>query len=150
MSDEKPANILKLKKDQVLCVEGDLHLDMYYVQSGKFMVCLRKGTEVTPVAYIGENEFIGELSYFDHRPRSADILAIEDSTLIRISEKNKQIMPDWLERFCEYATNQLRDLSDAARKAGIRKKDAQTVQALSIDQQRHVFAAIESYQEANS
>ena len=68
---------IELMKNDVLCREGDIETDLYVVQSGELLVCVRKGSQVTAVAKLGPGEYIGELSFFDNKPRGADIIALE-------------------------------------------------------------------------
>lgn len=139
---------IELKKDQVFYLEGDFQLDMFIVSSGKLMVSLRKGTEITPLAYIGANELIGEVSYFDHMPRSADIIAIEDTTLIQIPQKIKNNLPEWLDRLCSYTSTQIRKLDEITKAHGIKKKNVESIKPLSIEQQRHYLQLITQFQKS--
>jgi CRP-like cAMP-binding protein len=58
---------------------------MYLVLDGELRVRLIIGGKETTLATLGIGDFFGEISLFDHGPRSADVLANKDSTLLRIS-----------------------------------------------------------------
>ena len=144
----KNENILILNNNGVLCATGDGHLDLYLVKSGKLLVCVLNGTEVIPLAFIGENEFVGELSYFDHRPRSACIVAVEKTVLVRIpKDLIDQTFPKWLNVLGHYMTLRLRKLDKIVQKTGLKKGKNHKIQALSIEDQRKYFKIIQDYKD---
>ena len=131
---------IHLEKDEILFRADDQDTDLYIIHSGKLMVYVIKGTQVTPLAYLGPGEYIGELSFFDQNPRSANIIALEKSSLIKIpvSTLDKQF-PKWLITMAQSITKKLRYTDEIIRQKGIRKKNVETIQALSIDEQRRIF-----------
>lgn len=146
MNDHLANLTRQLKKGDVLTVEKDKNNDLYYIFSGKLMVCIRNGTQVTPLAYVGKNEFIGELSFFDGLPRSADIVALEDCSLIQIPSANmKKQFPQWLIVVAKYMTKRMRLMDDVIRKKGVKKKNTQSIQPLSIEEQRYFYEKIKNF-----
>ncbi|MFZ4713537.1 MAG: Crp/Fnr family transcriptional regulator [Bacteriovoracaceae bacterium] len=145
--DSHVANLARhLKKDDVLTIEKDENNDLYFVFTGKLMVCIRNGTQVTPLAYIGPGEFIGELSFFDGLARSADIIALEDCSLIEIPpEYLKKQFPQWLVVVAKYMTKRMRLMDDVIRKKGVKKKNAHSIQPLTIEEQRYYLAKIKNF-----
>lgn len=136
--------IVNLSKDQLLCKEGDTASDLYIVHQGKLLVCVRKGTQVIAVAEIGPGEYMGELSYFDGMSRSADIIAVEDTVLIKIPQAHvKEKFPRWLSSLAKFQTKKLRVMDDVIRNKGIKKKNVQSIKPLSIDEQRYYLKIIE-------
>jgi CRP/FNR family cyclic AMP-dependent transcriptional regulator len=136
-------NVLTLKKDEVLCKEGDKNTDMYIIHSGELLVCVRKGTQVTPLAYLPKGEYIGELSFFDGESRSADIIATEESKIIRIPNTDlEKKLPRWLITLAQFQTKKLRLMDSVIRDKGIKKKKLETVTPLSIDDQRYYLEII--------
>lgn len=128
----------ELKKDQVLCREGDIETDLYVLLEGKLLVCIRKGTQVTAVATLGKGEYIGELSFFDNQPRGADIIALEDSKLIRIpASEIRESFPSWITSMGKVLAQKLRLHDDVIRQKGIKKAKVETIKPLSIEEQRH-------------
>lgn len=127
-----------LKKDQLICRAGDEEADLFIIHSGRLMVFVMNGTQVTPLAFLGEGEYLGELSFFDHQKRSAYVVAVEDSTLIQIptSELERQF-PPWLILMARHITHKLRVTDELIRKKGIRKKNVEGIKPLSIEEQRH-------------
>lgn len=131
---------VELKKDQVLCREGDIETDLYVLLEGKLLVCVRKGTQVTAVATLGQGEYIGELSFFDNRPRGADIIALENSKLVRIpATEIRQSFPSWITTMGKVLAQKLRLHDDVIRQKGIKKAKVESIKPLSIDEQRHYF-----------
>lgn len=129
---------VELNKDDVLCREGDLETDLYVVLEGKLLVCVRKGTQVTAVATLGVGEYIGELSFFDNRPRGADIVALESCKLVKIpATEIRQSFPSWLSILGKVLAKKLRLHDDVIRQKGVKKAKVETIKPLSIDEQRH-------------
>lgn len=71
---------------------------MYLVLEGELRVRLMIGGKETILATLGVGEFFGEISLFDQGPRSADVVANQDSLLLKISvasfEKVTREAPD--------------------------------------------------------
>lgn len=129
---------LELEKDQVLCREGDPESDLYIVLRGKLLVCVRKGTQVIAIATLGEGEYIGELSFFDNKPRGADIVALEPCQLVKIpAQEIRTSFPNWILNAGKVLATKLRLQDDVIRQKGVKKSNVQTIKPLSIDEQRH-------------
>jgi hypothetical protein len=58
---------------------------MYLVLEGEVRVRMMIGEKETILATLPAGEFFGELSLMDHAPRSADVVANQDSVLLKIS-----------------------------------------------------------------
>ena len=65
--------------------QGDHSDAMYLILEGELRVRLMITGKETILATLGIGEFFGEISLFDHGPRSADVVANKDSTLLEIS-----------------------------------------------------------------
>jgi hypothetical protein len=63
---------------------------MYLVLEGEVRVRLMVSGKETILTSLGPGEFFGEISLFDHGPRSADVVANQDSTLLKISASDFQ------------------------------------------------------------
>ena len=55
----------ELKKDDILCLEGEFDHDLYFVHKGELLVCVLKGSQITPLAHLEAGEYFGEMSFFD-------------------------------------------------------------------------------------
>jgi len=64
---------------------GDHGDSMFLVLEGEVRVRMMMGTKEKILATLPAGEFFGEMTLFDQGPRSADIVANSDCTLIRIS-----------------------------------------------------------------
>ena len=130
---------IKIPKGEVLCRQGDKDTNLYLVTAGKLLICTRSGRMVTPLAYIEENQYFGEMSFFDALPRSADVLAQEDTTLVRIPNKTlKDQVPNWLHILAKSMTHKLRVMDSVISDKGIRK-DSHEIKPLSIEEQRDFY-----------
>jgi CRP/FNR family transcriptional regulator, cyclic AMP receptor protein len=135
--------LLHLKKDELLFKAGDEGTNLYILQAGKLLICVRKGTQVTGVAYISSGDYIGELSFFDDESRSADVIALEDCTLIKVAKGQlEQKFPNWLATIARFQTSKLRKMDKVIQKKGIKKKNIDTIKPLSIEEQRYYLDII--------
>jgi CRP/FNR family cyclic AMP-dependent transcriptional regulator len=75
------AQVRRLAKDAVVVEQGDEGIGFYVVLEGKVEV--RKAGE--PLARLGPGEFFGELALFDSVARSADVVALEPTTVAVLS-----------------------------------------------------------------
>ncbi len=65
--------------------QGDPDDGMYLVLDGELRVRLMIGGKETVLATLGPGDCFGEIALFDQGPRSADVLANQDSILLKIS-----------------------------------------------------------------
>ncbi len=134
---------VELKKDQVLCREGDRETDLYIVLEGELLVCVRKGSQVTAITRLGKGEYIGELSFFDGRPRGADIVALENCRLVRIAAEDLSgSFPSWLNTLGKALAEKIRLHDDVIRQKGVKKAKADSIRPLSQEEQRHYFGVL--------
>jgi len=72
----------------VIVKQGERGDSMYLILEGELRVRLMAGGKETILATLGPGEFFGDMALFDHGPRSADVIANVDSTVLRISSAN--------------------------------------------------------------
>jgi CRP/FNR family cyclic AMP-dependent transcriptional regulator len=79
--------------DPVMAKAGDIvvHQDdlgdcMYILVSGKCRVVHHKNGRDIDLAILNEGDFFGELALVDEGPRSADVIALEDVALLKITQ----------------------------------------------------------------
>lgn len=114
---------LRVRKGHVLLAVGLSANDVYLVIEGSVSVSLvsAQGRE-TVLRAIGPNELFGELAAIDGRPRSADVIAAENSTLLVIPGttfvgliESEPLLAMWLARYLaeqvRYLTNRIYELS---------------------------------------
>lgn len=137
------AYYLEFDPDQVICREGDPSTDLYLLRSGKLLICTLKGTEVKALATIIPGEFIGELSFFDGRPRASTVIALEKSTLFQIPKHEMaNLLPDWYQLVGANLTKKIRTLDHVVQDSNIRRFSGEGGKSLSIDDQRRLYKAI--------
>lgn len=78
-------------KNSVILFEDDPGDALYVVGSGQVKVVLigEDGREVI-LSVLGEGEFFGEMALIDDEPRSAHVIAMEDSTLVVLRREDFQ------------------------------------------------------------
>jgi len=74
----------------VLFSQGEHSDAMYLVLAGEMRARTMVDGRETILATFGPGDFFGDLALFDHGPRSADLVANQDSTLLRISSLSFQ------------------------------------------------------------
>lgn len=70
---------------QVLVKQGDTDSTMYLILEGEFRVRVNIGGKETTLATLGMGEFFGDISLFDHGPRSADVVANSDGVVLKVT-----------------------------------------------------------------
>jgi CRP-like cAMP-binding protein len=65
--------------------QGDPGDAMYFIMEGELRARVLVGDRETTLSTFGPGDFFGDMALFDHGPRSADVLANVDSTLLRLS-----------------------------------------------------------------
>jgi len=75
------ALVRRLTKDSVVVRRGEKGVGFFVILDGR--VEARKGGKA--LATLGPGDFFGELALFDNRPRSADVVALEPTTVVVLS-----------------------------------------------------------------
>ena len=72
-------------KDSYIVRKDDAGTSLFLIRSGKVKIVLEKptGGEVS-LSTLGKGSFFGEMSLFDEKPRSATVVAQEDTTIVEI------------------------------------------------------------------
>ncbi len=102
-----------LRKGDILFREGDPSDCMYVVKSGKLAILKTKGAGEIILAEIGAGDMVGEMAFFDSRPRSAGAKALADTVVIVLpfNALNVQFktFPEWLKAIMRSINNHLRN-----------------------------------------
>jgi diguanylate cyclase (GGDEF)-like protein len=79
----------RLAPEEILFHQGDPGDALYIVRSGTINVCVTtdEGDEIT-VATLHTGDFLGEMSIFEHEPRSATCRAAEESLVLALREQD--------------------------------------------------------------
>jgi len=77
--------VQQVKQWTVVFNQGDASDAMYLLMSGELRARSMAGGKETILSTFGPGDFFGDMALFDHGPRSADVIANVDSTLLRLS-----------------------------------------------------------------
>jgi len=80
----KEFNLRFLSPGDTLLKEGEKGKSVYIVQNGEMEASTLKDDKNVTLGKISRGEFVGEMAYINHEPRSADVRAITDCELIEI------------------------------------------------------------------
>ena len=136
---------ITLPKYSVVCREHDNQSDLYYITSGTLLICSREGTRVTPLAYVNKGEYFGELSFIDKLPRSADVITLENTEMLKFKSGELEAQfPKWLKIIMGQMTKKIRLYNNVINAKGIRRKSVETIAPLEIDEQRAILEILTS------
>ncbi len=103
----------KIEKDHYLFREGDAPDAMYVIKSGKFAVVKTKSASEIILAEIGPGAMVGEMAFFDNKPRSASVKAMKDSEVIALPYKALHAQfanfPEWCKAIMRTVNDHLRN-----------------------------------------
>lgn len=103
----------KIERDHYLFREGDAPDAMYVIKSGKFAVVKTKQNSEIVLAEIGPGAMVGEMAFFDNKPRSASVKALKDSEVIALPYKalhaQFQNFPEWCKAIMRTVNDHLRN-----------------------------------------
>ena len=92
--------VIEFKKGELLFKEGDNSKDLYIIQNGIVKIFKESEGKQLPIALVHSGQFIGELSFFDGKPRSASAEAATDLKVIKLDqakiEREVRKLPSWL------------------------------------------------------
>lgn len=63
---------------------GDQGASMFVVHSGRVQVQVNEGGKARPIAELGEGAFFGEMALFTGEPRTANVVALEETEVLEI------------------------------------------------------------------
>jgi CRP/FNR family cyclic AMP-dependent transcriptional regulator len=102
-----------LKKGDLLFRENDPSDSMYVIKSGRLAVTKSKGESEIVLAELGPGDMIGEMAFFDNKPRSAGARALQDTVVIELPFKSLhgqfKTFPEWLKAIVRTVNNHLRN-----------------------------------------
>jgi hypothetical protein len=85
---ERLAQLMELQRVKqwtVIVKQGDPGDAMYLILEGELRARLMTGGKETTLSTLGPGDFFGDMSLFDQGPRSADVIANVDSTVLKIT-----------------------------------------------------------------
>lgn len=116
------ANRQAIKARKALCERGEQGNELFIVIEGKLKVrtTSEDGKEVI-LGYIEAGEVVGEMALLDGQPRSADLVAVQDTDLLAIEQR---AFLSFLESHPKVGLGIMQALTQRLRKAGILLEDA--------------------------
>ena len=74
-------HVVQVPAGGIVCERGDAGTEFYIVQAGLLEVRLGLGASGVTVRHVGPGDFVGEMALLTGSPRSADVVAAEDTVL---------------------------------------------------------------------
>lgn len=135
--------VLDLEPHTVVSREGDMASEIYFLQTGKLLVCTLSGTQVKAIARISAGEFVGELSFFDGRPRASYVVTLEKSQLIQIQKHEiAGHLPKWYSQVATNITKKIRLLDNIIHTSNLRKSTDEDNRPLTMEEQHMLYQVI--------
>lgn len=78
------AQTIRVKPDQIICTEKSGDRDLYYLVSGNLAVFKTVGSSKKFVSILDPGVVFGETAYFLSHPRTADVVAMQESIVVQI------------------------------------------------------------------
>ena len=107
------------KPGEVLFTEGQSSNSLFIIKKGTLSVRKMKGKEFIEVAKVQTGEVLGDISFFDRKPRSATVTALTDVDLLEISfesmEKIYNSIPDYMKTIVTAMADRLRRANEQIR-----------------------------------
>jgi CRP/FNR family transcriptional regulator, cyclic AMP receptor protein len=105
--------VKKLGKGEILFREGDPSDAMYVIKAGRIAITKSKGSGEIILAEKVTGEMLGEMAFFDNKPRSAGAKAVQDTEVISLPfaslHAQFKTFPEWLKAMVRTINGQLRD-----------------------------------------
>jgi CRP-like cAMP-binding protein len=105
--------VKKLGKGEILFREGDASDAMYVIKAGRIAITKTKGSGEIVLAEKTNGEMLGEMGFFDNKPRSAGAKAVADAEVIALPfaalHAQFKTFPEWLKAMVKTINGHLRD-----------------------------------------
>src|SRR5690242_10564889 len=106
-----PAGPRKIEKGHYLFRENDPSDAMFVIKGGKIAITKSKGASEIILAELGPGQMLGEMAFFDNRPRSASAKAMQESEVIALPFKSLyaqfKTFPEWLKAMVKTVNSNL-------------------------------------------
>ncbi len=120
--------IKKLAKGEILFREGDASDAMYVIKSGRIAITKAKGSGEIVLAEKVTGEMLGEMAFFDNKPRSAGAKALGDSEVIQLPFSalyaQFKTFPEWLKAMVKTVNTHLREANTRIKNLEALAKDS--------------------------
>jgi len=119
--------VRKLSKGEEIFKEGDHPECMYIIRSGRVAITKIKGESQITLAELKNGDMIGEMGFFEKKPRSAGARAVTPTEVIELPfvslEKQYNTLPVWLKAVMKTVTAHLRKANTKIRQLEKSKKE---------------------------
>ncbi len=116
--------IVEFKRGDVLFTEGETSKDLYIIQEG--IVRVYRGAPdggILPLALIHAGGFVGEMSFFDGKPRSATADAVTAVRALKLEsaklEREIKRLPGWVMVMVRGLADRVREANDLVKRNSI-------------------------------
>ncbi|MDG5816575.1 cyclic nucleotide-binding domain-containing protein [Chitinispirillales bacterium ANBcel5] len=120
-------NVRYLKKGDILFEENSDGRELYIIQQGKVGVYKNSPHGRIELATIEKNGVVGEMSLLDDQPRSATVIAGEDSSVVVINKaifnQTLQQIPSWLSSIIKIVISRLRETNSRIGESMLQHKE---------------------------
>lgn len=128
---------------KILCRQGDPSSDLFFLESGRLLICTIQGTEVKALARIEPGQFVGELSFFDGMSRASHVVTLEKCVITTLTKTDlTSLLPGWYMEIGKNLTKKIRLLDHIAQETRLKKIGSDDQKQLSIDEQRKIYQII--------
>ncbi|NQZ01288.1 MAG: Crp/Fnr family transcriptional regulator [Bdellovibrionales bacterium] len=107
------SGVKELKKGDILFREGDASDAMYVIKKGRIAITKAKGSKEIVLAELVAGEMLGEMAFFDDKPRSAGAKASVDAEVIALPfvalHAQFKTFPEWLKAMVKTVNSHLRN-----------------------------------------
>ena len=136
MPDKPPAPALVFfRPTQALFKEGEASKSLFIIKKGTVAIRKMKGPDHVELARIYANEVLGELSFFDHSPRSASAVALTEVEALEIKfdslEKLYSTVPEYMKTIVASLADRLRKANELIKR--IQKDVVRDVDSIESD-----------------
>jgi len=113
---EKLGKEINFKEKDLIFKEGDKSNSVFYIKKGRIEIFTKKYEDKNVLAVLKKGEMFGEMSLFEDSPRSASVMAIEDSILLEVSKDEfHNFLQDEPEKAFGFATEIVKIISQRLR-----------------------------------
>lgn len=132
-----------LKENEIVFRLGDPADCMYIVRKGKLKVFFMKGTEEVQLAVLTDGAIVGEMAFFDAKPRSASVktLAPTEVTVVTKADFDKLLtqVPKWMVTMMQSLVGRLRQTNEKCQELESQIAREGGGGALMLPNQKHPF-----------
>ena len=135
-----------LKQGDLLFQAGDKSDGMFVIRKGELQVFLKQGGKEVVLAQVPAGSIVGEMAFFESKPRSASVKAAKDTEVTMISNSDfskllKQI-PKWFVSLMEALSGRLRTTNERLQKLEGVKTGAQASPLYTTMKLLHILVLV--------